>query len=296
MKTKIFILLLSAAFVLISCNNYQSGDDSPVIATVQSTSLTLQEALKNIPEPVLAHDTTAALLSYREQWIDEQIMIHEAERIGLSNSPEIRSKLIRLRGQILQESLREFVLNEHKNELEVTREEAQNYYQEHKEQFTLDERYVRFRHLTTRTRTEADNAKRDLMRGISWNEVAEKYSVNSEVQIQKSSQFWPVSMSVGDNTLLKQYLNVIGITEISPIQHFRGQYHFVQLMEERPAGSHPDLEWLIPQITEWLKLEKARRISEGYVRNLYLESEANNEIGKPSVTEIESFISNNLSN
>ncbi|MEX0906338.1 MAG: peptidyl-prolyl cis-trans isomerase [Balneolaceae bacterium] len=292
---KSLTIFFALTLIVISCTSTDRSDDSPVLATVQNSSLTLNEALRQIPASVLEQDTASAVRSYTEQWVNERVMIKEAERIGLSNSPEIREKLNRLRGQLLQESLKDYVLNEHKDEIEVTRQEAQNYYQAHKEKFTLEERYVRFRHLTTRTRTEADNAKRDLMRGIPWEEVANTYSVNSEFQLRKSNQFWPISMSVSDNSLLNQYLNVIGITEISPIQYFGGQYHFVQLLEERPEGDHPDLEWLIPQIVEWLKLEKARRITNGYVRNLYLESEANNEINQAGATEINRFITN-LSN
>jgi len=62
-------------------------------------------------------------------------------------------------------------------------------------------------------------------------------------------------------------------------------------MEERPAGDNPDLDWLIPQIEEWLKLEKARRITNSYIRNLYLEANANNEIDRKNVTDIEQILS-----
>lgn len=293
-KSFIALLFLSAAGV-ISCTSTDTNGDSPVLATVENSVLTIDDALKEIPVSVLEQDTSAAIQSFTEQWVNSQVMIKEAERIGLANAPEIREKINRLRGQLLQETLKDYILNEHRDELEVTREEAQNYYQAHKDQFVLEERYVRVRLLTTRTRTEADNAKRDLMRGDSWEDVATQYSVNSEAQIRHSNQFWPISMAVKDNPPLHQFLSVIGITEISPIRNFQGQYHFVQLVEERPEGEHPDLDWLIPQITEWLKLEKARRITNSYVRNLYLESEAGNEVKQASGSEVEQFIKN-LSN
>ena len=52
----------------------------------------------------------------------------------------------------------------------------------------------------------------------------------------------------------------------------------VQLLDERAKGDHPDLEWLIDQIKEWLILEKRRRVFNTYVKNLYLQAQANNEI------------------
>lgn len=297
MRTRYFFTLcILAISMTASCSRPISSSSSPVLARVEHAILTLDDALKEIPDNVLEQDTLNALANYTEQWANSQVAIQEAERIGLANSPDVRKKIDRLRGQLLEDALKNFVLNEHKNDLEVSREEAQNYYQAHKDQFALNERYIRFRHLTARTRTEADNAKRDLMRGVPWQDVVREYSVNSDLQYRESNQFWPVSMAASDNPMMNRYLNIIGITEISPIQSHNGYYHFVQLLEIRPEGDHPDLEWLIPQITEWLRLDKARRITNGYIRNLYLKSEANNEIDRATVTEIDSLLSTANSN
>lgn len=282
-----FLLLVFSA-----CNPSFQNDDSPVLASVGNLSLTMNEALDHIPESVMSQDSIRAVQSYIDQWVDKQVTIQQAERMGLQNSPEVRSKMERLRRQVLEDALREYIIRQNIEEIEVTREEAQNYYQAHKEQFVLEERYVRFRHLTTRTRTEADNANRDIMRGDDWEDILDRYSVNPERQLRESNQFWPISMAAEGIPMLNRYLNIIGLSERSPIHFFRGEYHFVQLLEERPAGDHPDLEWLIPQIEEWLKLEKARRITNSYIRNLYLESNSNNEITKANVSEIELMLRN----
>lgn len=288
---KLLTIYFAMAVGISSCAMPSSEDDSPVLARVQNATLTLDKALKEIPRSVLEQDSVNSISSYTEQWIHTQVAIQEAERIGLANAPGIQEKMNRIRGQILEDALSDYILSEHADELEVTREEAQNYFQAYKDQFALEERYIRFRHLTTRTRTEADNAKRDLMRGISWQDVVNEYSVNSELQFRESTQFWPISMAAEDIPIMNRYLRIIGITEISPIQNYGGRFHFVQLREERAEGANPDLDWLIPQIVEWLKLDKARRIANGYIRNLYLESEANNEIDRATVTEIESLLS-----
>lgn len=291
-KYTALLLLITA----VSCLPPSDRDDSEVLARVGNSVLTFNDALSEIPSYVLAEDTAAAILSFQDRWIQSQVAYQEAERLGIGNSAEIRQKLNRLRAQLMQDALKEHVLQEHEDELSVTTAEAQNYYQAHKEQFILEERYVRFRHLTTNTRTAADNAKREIMRGTSWDEVVREYSVKPELQLRESNQYWPISMAVPDIAMLKRFLNVIGITEISPIHYQGGQYHFVQLMEVRPEGDHPDLDWLIPQIKEWLRLEKARRITNGYIRNLYLESEANNEIEKANVTDIETLTEFNTGN
>ena len=55
---------------------------------------------------------------------------------------------------------------------------------------------------------------------------------------------------------MNRYLQRIGITEISVIEQVGNEYHFVQLLEEKPKGEHPDLEWLLSEIQQWLLLEK----------------------------------------
>lgn len=290
MKYLHYFLFFILSALISQCSGSLQFDDSPVLASVGGHSLTINEALDEIPSSVISVDSIGAIQTYIDQWINKQVAIQQAERLGIQNSESVRQKMERLRNQVLEDALREQILQQNLESIEVSREEAQNYYQAHKDQFILEERYVRFRHLTTRTRTEADNANRDLMRDDAWEDIVQQYSINPERQLRESNRFWPISMAVENIPMLNRYLNVIGLTERSPIHFFRGEYHFVQLMEERPAGEAPDLEWLIPQIEEWLKLEKARRITNSYIRNLYLEANSNNEIRKANVSEIETML------
>jgi hypothetical protein len=292
MKNVLYIIPLLILFAFSACEMTLERSDSPVLAKVGSQALTLEDALNEIPDAALQQDSVSALHAYTDQWIQSALAVREAEKLGIHNNRQVRDKLERLRRQVLEESLKEFILNRNLDELEVSREEAQTYYQTYRDQFTLDERFVRYRHITTQTRTEADNANRDLARGIEWRQILDNYSVNPDLQYRQSQQFWPVSMAGGDNTQVSRMLSRIGITERSPIFIHDGQFHLVQLMEDRPAGEHPDLEWLIPQIQEWLKLEKARRITNSFMRNLYLEANANNEIERATVTDIQSALSN----
>lgn len=284
------------AWFVTSCTEMIENDSSVVIASVGNEQLTIEKALNEIPAIALRQDTMQAISSFKSQWINSRITEREARRLQLHNSSEFRERIQRMERQMLEEMLKEFVLGEHEDELLVTREEAQNYFQANRDKFVLDERYVRFRHITTNTRTGIDNARRDLMRGVSWEDVADTYSVNPELQIRESTQFWPYSMAAADIPLLNRYLGVIGLSEISPVHRFQGQYHFVQLREVRNEGDHPDFEWLIPQIQQWLKLEKSQRITNAFKRNLYLQAESNNEVERLSDEDTRSALLEYVSN
>lgn len=284
------LLFTSIILFLSACTEIDSPDDSDVIATVGNHSLTFNQALTAIPSVILTNDTLSAIKNYKNQWIESQLLLREADRLQLSSENVYREKLRQLETQLSENMLREYILSSNSDQLNVTRQEAQNYFQAHRDKFILDERYVRFRHITTNTRARADNARRDIMRGIDWETVAERYSLNPDLQIRESTQFWPISIALSDIPLLNRYLNVIGISEISPVHQFRGEFHFVQLMEERNEGDHPDFNWLIPQIEEWLRLEKARKLTNAYIRNLYLEAESGNLVQEISTDELNNVI------
>jgi hypothetical protein len=290
-----FALLLFSVTLIWSCEQFQSDSDDPILARVGNETLTLSMAIENIPRSVIFQDTLSAINQYQANWVERKIMENEARRIGLHNNIDFQKRMERLESQLLKSALTDAILNQQMDELQVSHEDAQNYYQANRDRFILDEKYVRFRHMTTRTRVESDNAKRDLMRGDSWADVANRYSVNPEIQIREADRFMPISMAVSDVPSMNRFLNVIGITEISPTQQHGGYFHFVQLLEERPEGDHPDLDWLMDQITDWLFMERSQRMINSYKRNLYLQAEANNEIEKTNVEDVdESLIINVL--
>lgn len=270
--------LLTLSISVVGCQQQTQTSDPNRLAKVGDKVLTADDAAKEIPPFMLKEDSLSALYQYREDWVRRQIILQEALRVGINQNEDIQKRLQRLREEVLVQGLKDYVLAEYDQDLEITDEEARNYYQEHKDQLVLDERYVRFRHMITSTHRGAQSAKNDLMRGIEWPEVARKYAQNGEARIQESEKFWPISMALVDNNVMNNMLQRIGITEISPIRRVNGNYHFVQLMETRPAGGHPDLDWLMEQIKDWLRIEKRRRHFNSYVKNLYLNAQSNNEI------------------
>lgn len=288
--SSVLFFFIATAIVLSGCDGISPSSKDTVIASVGNNSLTLQQAMEDIPSFRLQEDSLSAIVAYTNQWVETQVTVDHANRIGIQNTAEFQRKLTQYRNELLKNLLRDYIIETHSDELTVSSSEALEYYQTYREQFVFDEKYVRFRHITTRTRTEAENANRELISGQPWEEILERYSVNPTAQLNRETLFIPVSMALPDLPALHQHLQIMGLTERSPIHFINGQYHFVQLMEEKTEGEYPDLEWLIPQIQEWLQLEKTRRITNAYLRNLYLQAEANNEIELSNVTEIDQIL------
>lgn len=276
MKGVHFIILITG--LLISACNQKPQQSIVILAEVGDENLTLSEAKSNIPETIFEADSMAAYKQYRDDWIRRQLVLQEAERLNFLQRPGVQKKLQRMQEEFVIQEVQEYIIGELEGETTVSEQEARNYYQQNKDRFTLNERYVRYRHVVAQSNQDAENAKRDLMRGNSWESVASEYSKSPDLKIRESERFWPISIAGGDIAMLNRYLNIIGPSEISPTYRTGNEYHFVQLLEERPEGDHPDLDWLIQQINEWLILEKRKRAFNTYVKNLYLQSQANDEI------------------
>lgn len=279
--THIKLLLLAGlgiVFFAISCQKSKPDSSEQTLARVGNQYLTVQQATEDIPDFVLAEDSVNALHQYRQDWIRQQLMLQEANRLGLSQKEEVQQKLQKARNEVLRQALRDYIVASQQKDLEISDNEARSYYQANKDQFLLEEDYVKFRHMKTQTLKSARNARQDLLGGIPWPEVAREYSINPEIAINESEQFWPISMAAKNIDIMNQYLNRIGQNEISPIQRVNGVYHFVQLTETRSEGELPDLEWLIEQIKEWMVINNHQRNFSSYVKNLYLKAKSNNEV------------------
>lgn len=275
---------------LTECAPDRNNLDNTVIASVSGKNLTIGEAINNVPEFLLQEDSVRAIQAYANQWVQSQVAIEHAKRLGIQNLQQYQNKLSRVQDQLLESMLREQILEMNTDQIEVSRDEALSYYQAYREQLTFDEKYVQFRLISTRTRTEAENANRELISGIEWETILQNYSVNPDLQLRQSTQYWPISMAASEIPPINENLATLGISERSTIHFYNNRFHLAQLMDEKTEGEYPDLDWLIPQISEWLKLEKTRRITNGYLRNLYLQAESNNEIELLNVSDIEQLL------
>ncbi|MDR9415607.1 MAG: peptidylprolyl isomerase [Gracilimonas sp.] len=275
---RFYLPVLLFLTLLISRCSASVNDSDEILAEVGNNTLTKKFAKSQIPTHIFQQDSLQAYQNYRDDWIRRQIILEEASRLNFMDQPGVQEKIQRLREEFILQSVQDYIINEFEGDIEVSEQEARSYYQQNKDKFTLEEQYVQYRHVITESNVAAESAKEELMRGIEWEVVARRYSKYPELKIRESEKYWPISIAGGDIATLNRYLRIIGPSEISPTFRSGNEFHFVQLTDERPEGDHPELTWLIDQIREWLILEKRKRAFNTYVKNLYLQAQANNEI------------------
>lgn len=268
--------------LLLSCKPEVTQPDEEVIARVGDSRLNLNEALYRIPSLLLEQDSLTAIENFRNNWIRRELLHQEALRLGLDNNPAIISIINTTVKDILSQSLIDHMISQ-SGDIQVSRQEAVAYYESHKDQFKLDEPHVRFRHLIAESIPDAENARQDLLRGISWENVVEQYAVNKQDALRDASVFHPLSLSLVNAPPLDQYIRRMGINEISPIQRIGTRYQFVQLIERKSEGELPDLSWILDQVEDWLLLDKKRRLVSSYEQQLIRRAQANKEIQLPDI-------------
>lgn len=266
------MILVSSA-----CNSHYSEKQSKNLARVGNQYLTIDQAKQAIPASVFQEDSAYALEQYRQQWIEEQLLLREANKVGIGDQRTVQAKIQNAREEILREALQTYVISTEVDS-SITDQEVQNYFNAHKKHFILQEPYVQFRHLQTPSITDARAAKQALRDSVSWEKVARQYGVDSTWVVKESKRFYPLSMALADIDIMQSYLGFMNVNDISAIQRVNGLYHFVQLTGKREEGSHPDLEWLADDIKNQLLLDKRQRKFKSFLKNLYLKAESDNEI------------------
>lgn len=280
LRTAVCAAVLSAVFGgAVSCVPGETTPaDGNLLARVGSAELTLQEALRQVDKDNLDRDSLAALSNVQRRWVEQQLKIQHARRIGVDRTPDYRSRLERVEEQLLIDALHEQISRNRFDELAVSEREAREFYQANRTRFQLEEPYVRLHHLTASSYSDAVAARNALLQGVPWETVADRYSRNPAFEKEYASVFSPMAFALAEYGSLNRILPSLGLREVSDIYRLEGAWHFVQLAEFLPEGEPPDMEWLLMQIRRWLELEKRRKLVHGYVRNLYLESEASNEL------------------
>ncbi|MEX0928798.1 MAG: hypothetical protein WDZ53_05285, partial [Balneolales bacterium] len=144
--------ILSLLLVLASCMGQEPGNSDNVLAEVQGKKLTLEEVRHEIPGYVYERDSLASIRDYRVHWVNRQILLAEAKRLDLDRNAQIRKKMLRAEEDILTAALLDMVHQEAADE-GISLQDAQNYYENHRDQFILKEKHVRYRHMITETMT-----------------------------------------------------------------------------------------------------------------------------------------------
>jgi hypothetical protein len=139
------ILIILSFLILLSCRNggdkkNESGEDP--IARVYDKKLYLSELEANIPRQLNKKDSLLFLNTYREQWILNELLLHQAESNLSPDLKDIEKEINEYRKNLLVYRY-ETELVKQKLDTSVSQEEIEQYYTGHQQNFMLKDNIVK---------------------------------------------------------------------------------------------------------------------------------------------------------
>jgi peptidyl-prolyl cis-trans isomerase C len=212
----------------------------------------------------LPRELRAAAFRKRDQFLEdlvgERFLLQEARKRKLDQEPEVADLIEQARNKILVAKLIQLEVD---NKLQMDSEEAQRFYDLHKDEF-LTPLMLRASHILVKTREEADAIKADLDAGGDFEEAARRKSIDptgmrgGDLGFFQKGQFVPefeqavFSMSKGE---------VRG-----PVQTQFG-WHIIKLTD-RVEPSQRSFDAVKSRIQERLILEKRSQDFRSYLQKL----------------------------
>lgn len=223
----IWLSLVVVCALLCRCG----GKKETVIARVNGAKLTLEDLYAEVPKYYLDSITQEQKLQFVERWINGEVLYQEALRRGLQRDAQLKEKLRAAEKNIL---IAELIQRELQRRVQVTEEEARQYYQSHLDEFTRAADEVRASQILVPTLEEIGKIRKEIEAGGDFAQLARKHSVDPTAE-----QGGDLGYFVSDDVLpevAKAAFSLSPGTLSKPIKTEFG-YHLIIVNDTKKKGS-----------------------------------------------------------
>lgn len=236
--------------------------ESPIIARVGRSILTLDNLRQRIPPEYSKTITREQRINYVKQWIDNELLYYEATRRKIHKEPVIRSRVARMKKDLLTAELISRTVSA-SNSFSATEEAVRAYYEQHKDFYIRDSDVVKYLDIVV------DNLKtawvvRNMVTPDNFADLALRYS-RSPVQDSSSASFVPLNRLPEAVASIIFRIRANGTT--SPIQMPDG-YHIIRVLDKRNAGDTCLVEEVRDEIVSTLSARAQKRRVQDFVAKL----------------------------
>jgi len=272
--------VLFVVALLIGCERSESPPD--YVARVGDRHLLREEVDRAIHSIPIAQDSADARQQIVEQWVTNELLHQEAQRIGLRQNEDVR--------RLLEESERSVLVNAlvtrlyQENPVSPTPPEMQAYFENHREQLRLRESFARVRYLWTAGRENAEAARTMLQqappadRDSIWSVAIDRYATDGGLADEISSSFYPESKIFLDKPPLREAVSGLLGGQIAPIIELDSTFHLVQLVERIPARTIPEPAWIEDELVRRLVIQGRKQLFARQVQRLRNEALAREDL------------------
>lgn len=248
-------------FTFLTCEKL-SKPDSPVIARVGRSVLTLEDLNKSIPSEYSSSITREQRINYVKQWIDAELLYQEAMRQKIDKEIDIRMRLEKMKKDLLGAEMisrNSFGTNKQK----FSEEAINNYYEQHKESFIRESDVVKYIEIVV------DNVKtgwkvRNMITQNNFLELAAQFST-IPVQDPNTAPYIPLNSLPPELSSVIFTIRINGTT--NPIQLPDG-VRIARVLDKQNAGDTCLVEEVKDEIVSALSTQSQKKDIENLLADL----------------------------
>lgn len=272
--TKILLFTIYFLLFTVLCGCASLSQKETVLAVVDGEPVTEEDLKYALNIAHRREDLSSAgalnLSVYVQKLIDDRLIIDEARRMGLDQSPEVQQAM---QAYILRESVVRLHDEEIVQKVSVTEKDVINYYKKNYERFTIGL-------IEVKSEEEAGEILEQLKREESFKDLAQKYSTHPSKKDGGEIVFTRNSMS----TYIDEAVSSLKPGEFSDVIKIANKYYIVKLIDRKEAPDE-ELERVRGSIERAIRKQKEKERSDEYLK--YLRERASIKIDSELLSAIE---------
>ena len=270
-----WIGVCSMVLVLMGCG--APPPPTNYVARLGDAQLTAEDLAASLDLLSPNQDTTAATSHIAEQWVVNQLLVDEAQRLNLSSLPDVQRQIEQNAQSILIATLVERWMEDAAEA--ASADEIAAYYARNRELLVLREPYVRIRYATLTDPEDAETCRRDLQdatrRAIAdslWVTTIADCAEDPDEARALATQHIPERQLLQTYPVLASVLSTLRDGEIAPLIEQGETLHLVQMAERHPIGTVPELGWVEDEIRNRIAIQRRKQIYSRQVQRLRTEA------------------------
>jgi len=226
------VLLVASVVVFSGCEKSKAAQvaKKDVVATVGNKVITMQDVDARIAKMPAYYQN---MLKDRKKDVLEDMVLeilfyNEAKKRGLQNDKEVKEMLEEAQKKIMVSKL---VRDEIETKVSVSDKEAEAYYNAHKEEFNIPERW-KASHILVKTEDEAKAVLADIAKGKSFEDEAKEKSQDTSAKKGGDLGYFTKGQMVPE---FEDAVVKLDVGQTSGIVKSQFGYHIIKLVDKKPA-------------------------------------------------------------
>jgi len=245
-RHRVAAILMCVALAAAACGG---REDRVELARVNSSALTVDEFYASVPDELLAVMSLEDQEEALEKWVKTEIFYQAGVRSGVDEDEDLVRRLREIERELVAE---EYIRSELGEVPEVTEEEARAYFEERRQDYSLQ---VRLAHILVRSRPEAERALEQIRNGAPFETVAASVSIDQTAAMGGDLGYMRRGEMIHELEEPAYELKVGSLSDVIPSSY---GYHIIKVLDRHPGAGRPSFESKEAAVMNFLTSKRRR--------------------------------------